>query len=97
MIQKRISTDVMTLAEVADYLRVPENTVELLVAQEEIPARRVGQQWRFSRAALEEWLRTSNPRDRMLAQAGAFAHDKDLAKLLAHVEKQRRRGKPGKG
>lgn len=91
MIQKRVSTEVMTPAEVAEYLRVPEHTVELLVAKGEIPARRIGEHWRFSRTALEEWLRASSPKDRMLAQVGAFAHDKDLPKLLAHIQKQRGR------
>lgn len=48
---------VLTLAEAAAYLRVAEAAVEQLAVDEAIPARRVGGEWRFSKAALEDWLR----------------------------------------
>jgi len=48
--------ELMTLEEVARYLRVTEKTVYRLLAQGVIPATRIGHLWRFDRAALDEWL-----------------------------------------
>jgi len=48
---------VMTVEEVSDYLRLGKSTVYKLVQEGELPGRKVGGAWRFSRAGLEEWLR----------------------------------------
>ncbi len=49
-------TKLMTLKEIADYLRVTEKTVYRLLGQGEIPAVKVGHQWRFAKASIDEWL-----------------------------------------
>ena len=46
----------MTLKEVADYLRVTERTIYRLLWQGSIPAKKVGRQWRFKKASIDEWL-----------------------------------------
>lgn len=46
----------MTADEVADELRVGRATVYRMAIAKKIPARKVGRQWRFSRARLKEWL-----------------------------------------
>lgn len=48
--------DVMTLNEVADYLRIPRSTVYKLAREGRIPGQKVGRQWRFRRAVVEQWL-----------------------------------------
>jgi excisionase family DNA binding protein len=48
--------DIMTLSEVAEYLRVAEKTVQRMIRRDEIPSARVGGQWRFSRKIIDEWL-----------------------------------------
>ncbi len=48
--------DVMTLNEVAEYLRIPRSTVYKLVREGRIPGQKVGRQWRFRRAVVEQWL-----------------------------------------
>lgn len=50
----------MTLEEVADYLRVTRKTIYRLLEREEIPSTRVGHQYRFKRAAVEDWLRQNS-------------------------------------
>ena len=50
-------TEIMTVEEVARYLRVVERTIYRLVKRGDIPAARVGRQWRFERASIDEWLR----------------------------------------
>jgi excisionase family DNA binding protein len=47
---------VLTAAEAARLLRVGESTVRELAARGELPGRRVGRSWRFSRRALLDWL-----------------------------------------
>ena len=51
-------TALMTLAEVAAYLKVAEKTVSRMLQRGQIPAVKVANQWRFSRSALNEWLMT---------------------------------------
>ena len=48
--------ELMTLREVADYLRVTKKTIYRLLGQDKIPAFKVGQRWRFNRASIDEWL-----------------------------------------
>jgi excisionase family DNA binding protein len=57
--------NVLTLAETAAYLRVPVAAVEQLLVEQGIPARKIGAEWRFSRKALDLWLRFPgrHPRD----------------------------------
>jgi excisionase family DNA binding protein len=49
--------ELMTLEEVAEYLRVTKKTVYRLLERRAIPSTRVGHQWRFDKAAIEAWLR----------------------------------------
>jgi excisionase family DNA binding protein len=46
--------EVMTVQEVAAYLRIAEATVYELARAGEIPAARVGRVWRFRRDLLDE-------------------------------------------
>ncbi|MFZ7101906.1 MAG: response regulator [Peptococcaceae bacterium] len=55
-----MNTDVenlMTLKEVALYLRVTEKTIHRLLDKNAIPATKVGKLWRFDREALNKWLK----------------------------------------
>ena len=52
---------VMTLNEVAEYLRIPRSTAYKLVQEGRIPGQKVGRQWRFHRQFVDEWLRKREP------------------------------------
>jgi len=67
--------DVLTLEEVADYLRLPEETVEQQAARGRIPGRQIENTWRFLKAAIDDWLRSYDARTLLLQQAGALAND----------------------
>ena len=45
---------IMTVKEVADFLRLKEATVCRLAAEGKLPGVKVGKSWRFDRAALEK-------------------------------------------
>jgi excisionase family DNA binding protein len=47
---------VLTLDEVAQLLRLPVESVERLASGGELPGRRIGEEWRFARAAVMRWL-----------------------------------------
>jgi excisionase family DNA binding protein len=48
--------NLLTTAQVADYLKVDKFTVYRLVTQKNIPAFKVGNQWRFNRKMIDAWL-----------------------------------------
>jgi excisionase family DNA binding protein len=50
------SPDVLTLDEAANLLRVDTPALRRLASRGDVPARRIGRDWRFSRAALLAWL-----------------------------------------
>lgn len=52
---KQVPT-VMTLNEVAEYLRIPRSTAYKLVQEGRIPGQKVGRQWRFRRDTIDRWL-----------------------------------------
>lgn len=47
---------VMTVKEVSTYLRLAESTVYKLAQEGQLPGRKVGGAWRFSRKGIEGWL-----------------------------------------
>jgi len=46
----------LTLEQVAEYLNVDKFTVYRLLAVKELPAFKVGNQWRFKKKMIENWL-----------------------------------------
>jgi excisionase family DNA binding protein len=89
--------EVLTLAEAAAYLRLPESEVIGLVHSQGLPGRFSGSEWRFLKSAIQEWLRTGSPppkgtKEAWLAMAGVFKDDPDLEKIVE--EAYRRRGRP---
>ena len=48
---------VMTVDQVAAYLQVSKRTVYNMAAAGELPAAKVGDQWRFYRPEIDRWLR----------------------------------------
>jgi len=50
-------SNIFNVADVANYLKLPISTVYRLAERREIPGHKVGRQWRFQRAVIDEWLR----------------------------------------
>jgi excisionase family DNA binding protein len=60
--------EILTLAEAAEYLRVDERALAKLAAERRVPSQKIGEEWRFLRKALDDWLRypSDNCRDVLL-------------------------------
>jgi excisionase family DNA binding protein len=50
----------LSAEQVASYLKVDKFTVYRLVTQKKIPAFKVGNQWRFKKKLLDEWLQKNS-------------------------------------
>ena len=88
--------EVLTLAEAAAYLRLPEADVLRLVDEQGLPARRLAKEWRFLKAAIQQWLSTGSPKPRsskeaLLALVGAWKDDPYVEEELKEIYRQRGR------
>lgn len=54
--------DILTIREVAEYLKVTERTLYRLAQEGKIPAFKVGASWRFKRADIDAWIEAQKPR-----------------------------------
>ena len=52
-----MATIVLTLEEVAQFLRVHPSTVYRLLRKRTIPAFKVGSDWRFNQESVENWVK----------------------------------------
>ncbi len=77
--------NVFTLKEMAGYLRMPEEKFEREALQGNIPARRIEDEWRFLKAAVDDWLRGQDARKVLINQAGALSEDKTLDDLRLKI------------
>ena len=55
--------EVLTLPEVAVYLKVTERTIYRLAGSKKIPAFKVGGVWRFSRMEIDNWIKLQSSLD----------------------------------
>lgn len=51
-----MENQILTIKQVADYLKVNERTIYRLATSGELPAFKVGNSWRLKQADLETWI-----------------------------------------
>jgi excisionase family DNA binding protein len=49
-------SEIITLKEVAKYLRVRPVTIYKLCKEQKIPAMRIGNRWRFMKEDIDNWI-----------------------------------------
>lgn len=54
--------DLMTTKELSEYLQLDRMTIYKLLKAGDIPANRVGHQWRFFRSDIDDWIRSKQVR-----------------------------------
>ena len=61
--------EILTLEEVAHYLRLKPQTLYKWAQERRIPAVKLGKEWRFRRSILDRWLDAQ-----MLSESAGFSH-----------------------
>lgn len=51
------SGDVLTIDDLAVYLKIPKSTLYKLVREGSVPCQKVGKHWRFHKDAIDAWLK----------------------------------------
>src|SRR4051812_38196268 len=90
-----VTAEGLTLAEAAAFLRVPPAEVLSAVNAQGLPGRKMGEDWRFFKSALQTWPSATAVRKGLLSQIGALKDDPHREEMLAEVYK--RRGRPETG
>lgn len=73
MHNRQTDLEVLTLPEVAVYLKVTERTIYRLAGSKRIPAFKVGGVWRFSRTEIDNWIRLQSSSDNAKSNNGRSA------------------------
>jgi PTS system nitrogen regulatory IIA component len=58
--------EIMTVAEVAEYLKMKPQTIYKWLQEGTIPAAKLGKEWRFKKSVIDEWI------DRKIAESPAM-------------------------
>ena len=73
----------MTVKELSEYLRLDRMTIYKMLKEGDIPASRIGRQWRFFRSDIDQWIRSL----RIGQQASVLVVDSDaLARQMFEEE-----------
>jgi len=56
----QILGEVLTIEDLAVYLKIPKSTLYKLVREGKIPSQKIGRHWRFRKEAIDRWLEATN-------------------------------------
>lgn len=56
MPDSHLTGDILTIRQLAEYLMVSEKTVYRMLEKNQLPAMRIGAQWRFRKSDIDAWL-----------------------------------------
>jgi len=54
-----VQSDILTIDELAQYLKVSKSTLYKLAQDGRVPGQKVGRHWRFRKATIDRWLEES--------------------------------------
>jgi excisionase family DNA binding protein len=63
------ANDILTLEEVASYLRLTPQTIYKWAQEKRIPAAKLGKEWRFRKSIIDRWLD-----EQILSDDSGFRH-----------------------
>ncbi len=63
------ANDILTLEEVASYLRLTPQTIYKWAQEKRIPGAKLGKEWRFRKSIIDRWLD-----DQILRDDSGFSH-----------------------
>lgn len=77
--------DVLTVGEVAAFMRVSRETVYRLAARGELPGRKIGRIWRFPQDAIQKYVEGGSA----VGRAGCGAQSRDASAADSNDDKKR--------
>jgi excisionase family DNA binding protein len=86
-----MNSSILTLEELADYLKLSPEVILKQANQGRLPGRKIEDTWRFLKDAIDDWLRTQDSRMILLQQAGVFADDPALEEICKTIYENRGR------
>ena len=57
-----MESDIITIRELATYLKMAEKTLYRLVAEGSVPGFKVGGAWRFRKSEIDKWIKAQEKR-----------------------------------
>ncbi|MEA1990800.1 MAG: helix-turn-helix domain-containing protein [Thermodesulfobacteriota bacterium] len=51
----------LTIEELSDYLKMGRTKLYRMAQKADIPASKIGNQWRFDREEIDEWMKSQRP------------------------------------
>ena len=66
------NVEIMTIREVADYLKVTERTIYRLLSAKRLPGFKVGGSWRFKMVDIDLWIKKSVGKRSNFWSCGSF-------------------------
>ncbi|HYK82549.1 MAG TPA: helix-turn-helix domain-containing protein [Gemmatimonadales bacterium] len=64
-----LANEILTIEEVAAYLRLTPQTIYKWAQEKRIPAAKLGKEWRFRKSIIDHWLD-----EQILSSDSGFAH-----------------------
>lgn len=58
---RRHFPEILTLPELADYIRVSKSSLYHYSRDGKIPARKIGRHWRYHKSAIDAWVKNEKP------------------------------------
>jgi excisionase family DNA binding protein len=65
---------VLTVGELAEYLRVHRSTLYRLLKKQQLPGLKIGNDWRFNVEAIEQWRMQAAPPQRISSDHDTTVH-----------------------
>lgn len=84
-----MAKEILNMQEVCELLNVSEKTMIKLLKEENIPARKIGREWRFSRTAIIEWIGSGNSVDYSSQDdvLEIYEYERETGKLLELLDR----------
>lgn len=79
--------EILNLQEVCELLSVSEKTMLKLLKEENIPARKIGREWRFSREAIIKWIAKGDSTEYIMQEEGVHNYEKETSRLLELLDR----------
>ena len=64
MVDRAMADEILTLKEVAEYLKLAEKTAYRLASEGKLPGFKVGGSWRFKREDVQTWIEEQKVNDK---------------------------------